>query len=171
MTSEVSKNHLIFKDSTNLWFETLLLEPTPKQQFPHYKTKKEIEQEVKRVNSEIEMYMEKNRKEKCILRDLAIEDLVLRKAYLKKRLLVKGRLPGRDDISELKKVPITTFVAFRGGFAKCLWHTERTPSMKYFKDSNTVHCFGCSINGDVVDVVQKINSCSFKEAIKILQSV
>lgn len=77
---------------------------------------------------------------------------------------------GKYDIQEAKKIPITNFMEFdRAGFAKCLWHKEKTGSLKYNKDKNKVHCFGsCGISRDVIDVVQQQRGITIGEAIKFL---
>jgi hypothetical protein len=75
------------------------------------------------------------------------------------------------SLEKAKLVPIDTYIKFRpDGFACCIFpdHNEKTPSMKYFKKKNRVHCFGCGKGGDVVDVLQAIKGCSFEEALKEL---
>ena len=83
-----------------------------------------------------------------------------------------GRERGTWEGSELemaKQYPINNLVKFgRGGSAKCVWHSEKTGSMHYYRESNTVYCFGCSRAGDAIDVYRAIHGCSFKEAIKEL---
>lgn len=75
-----------------------------------------------------------------------------------------------DTIEELKRVPITDYIEFNpAGFAHCKWHNEKTPSMKYYEDTNTVYCFGCGESADVIKVVRHLNNCSFLEALKILK--
>lgn len=75
----------------------------------------------------------------------------------------------QKDVSEVKIIPITNFIEFnRAGFAPCIWHEEKTPSMKYYSRTNTVYCFGCAEGGDVVDVFMKLQGVSFNEAIKML---
>lgn len=71
-----------------------------------------------------------------------------------------------DAIRKARAVPITEFVTFVRGFAPCIAHDERTPSMKYYKSNNKVKCFGCGFNGDTIDVVQKVFNLSAGEAIK-----
>ena len=44
----------------------------------------------------------------------------------------------------------------------CLFHDERTPSMKLYKDH--FYCFGCCKYGDVIDMVGKLFGISPKEA-------
>lgn len=72
---------------------------------------------------------------------------------------------------EVRHVPIDTFIKFtRSGFARCIWHDDETPSLKYYKDDNRVHCFGCWKNADVIDVVSHIYDVSFQEALQILRN-
>lgn len=54
----------------------------------------------------------------------------------------------------------------RNGFCKCIFHNERTPSMKLYKDS--FYCFSCQKSGDVFTFVQKMDGISFKEAFSVL---
>jgi len=81
-----------------------------------------------------------------------------------------------DDLFDIKQIPITNFMAFnRGGFAKCLWHQDKTASLKYYNEiarfPNTVYCFGaCQRTYDVIDVIQKLEGLSFSEAIKKLKT-
>ena len=50
----------------------------------------------------------------------------------------------------------------RSGFCKCPFHTEKTASMKIYRDS--YYCYGCSAHGDVFTFVQTIENCDFKQA-------
>ena len=50
------------------------------------------------------------------------------------------------------------------GFICCMFHNEKTPSMKIFEKD--YHCFGCGEHGDVITFVQKLFSLSFQEALK-----
>ncbi len=70
---------------------------------------------------------------------------------------------------EAKQYPIYQLVEFnRAGFARCIWHNEKTASMKYYKNKNTVYCFGCNKKADVISVYMQLNQCSFMEAVKNL---
>lgn len=71
-----------------------------------------------------------------------------------------------DAIKKARAVPITEYIKFVQGFALCVSHNEKTPSMKYYKSNNKVKCFGCGFNGDTVDVVAKMFNLSVGEAIK-----
>lgn len=50
----------------------------------------------------------------------------------------------------------------RKGFIRCIFHKEKTASMKVYKDS--VYCFGCGRSGDIFTFVQQMDGCSFKDA-------
>lgn len=46
-------------------------------------------------------------------------------------------------------------------------HTDNKPSMKYYSDSNKVHCFSCGANYDIFDLIeQDYNITDFNEQIK-----
>ena len=48
----------------------------------------------------------------------------------------------------------------------CMFHHEKNPSMKVFRDG--VQCFVCGKNWNVFDVVGQLNSCDFKTAFELL---
>lgn len=52
----------------------------------------------------------------------------------------------------------------RNGMALCIFHDERTPSMKLYDDH--FYCFGCGEHGDVTDLVAKLLNLSPLEAAK-----
>lgn len=54
----------------------------------------------------------------------------------------------------------------RAGFCKCIFHEEKTPSMKIYHDS--FFCYACGKHGDVFDIVQMAEKCDFKAAYQIL---
>jgi hypothetical protein len=91
---------------------------------------------------------------------------------LQRFITVKPRVSGEGtlDIEKAKQVPVNNFIQFRGGFARCLWHNDKNPSMHYYKKLNRVKCFSCGKGGDVIDVVQKLHSCSFEEAVRRLSN-
>ena len=77
-----------------------------------------------------------------------------------------------ENIDNVKNVPITDFIDFNiAGFAKCIFggHKDKTPSMKYFKESNTVYCFGCSQYADIISVIRLREKLDFVSAIKYLK--
>lgn len=73
------------------------------------------------------------------------------------------------DIQQLKKVPIDRFVKVdRMGFFKL--RNENTASVYWKKDKNTWRDFGSGEYGDVIDLVQKLNGCSFPQALETLDN-
>lgn len=54
----------------------------------------------------------------------------------------------------------------RKGFCRCVFHAEKTGSMKIYPDG--YKCFGCGEHGDVIDFVQKYFNLSFSDAQKKL---
>ena len=71
------------------------------------------------------------------------------------------------DFGEIKRT-ITPIEAARRygtvkrGFMRCLFHADRTPSLKLYGDH--FHCFGCGAHGDVIDLTAGLLGCSKSEA-------
>ena len=89
-----------------------------------------------------------------------LEDRLIRK--------MTARQTAVGDIDKAKAYPIDELIEIKHGFAKCLWHNETQASMKFYKEQNRVHCFSCNQSHDSIDVYQKLNNCSFKEAVNKL---
>lgn len=72
----------------------------------------------------------------------------------------------------LRDIPISDFIDFERGVARCIFHPDTRPSMIYNdKDSkfpNTVKCFSCGKFGTVFDVVMALYHTNFKGAVEIL---
>ena len=96
-----------------------------------------------------------------------LEDVVFNIEMSKKTGVGEDR---RHNVEMAKAVAISNFIEFNhAGFAKCVWHTEKTPSMKYYEDKNRVHCFGgCGKSGDVIDVVGQLYNIKFLEAVNFI---
>jgi len=73
-------------------------------------------------------------------------------------------------IERAKQVPISDLLDIPySQFIQCIFHKEKTASMKYNKKTNTVHCFGaCGTTHDSIDVVRQLHGCDFKTALQIL---
>jgi len=76
-----------------------------------------------------------------------------------------------QDVNKARAVLIPSLIKInRANFAKCIWHNEKTASLKYYPKSNSVYCFGCGHYDDSIGVVQQLMSYSFKDAVKWLIS-
>lgn len=80
-----------------------------------------------------------------------------------------------DRTEEAKHVPIGTVLMNMKGWNygkrvkyKCPLHNEKSPSFVWYKDQNTFHCYGCSANGDVIDLVMALEHVDFKGALNYL---
>lgn len=51
------------------------------------------------------------------------------------------------------------------GLYKCIFHNDKTASMKVYDSTNKVYCFGCGRSADVIDVYAELNNCNTKQAI------
>jgi DNA primase len=55
------------------------------------------------------------------------------------------------------------------GQAECFnGHDEKTPSLKFYDDTQSYHCFGCKTHGDVISLVQQLKGGSFQDAVNEL---
>lgn len=52
----------------------------------------------------------------------------------------------------------------RAGFASCPFHSDKSPSMKVYKDH--YHCYACGASGDVFDLVEKVCDLTPTQAIE-----
>lgn len=72
-----------------------------------------------------------------------------------------------DMIDRAREYPIDNLLDVRRGYALCLFHQDRHPSM-YVKN-NFAHCFSCGKTADTIDVYRKLHGTSFPEAVRALQ--
>lgn len=78
-------------------------------------------------------------------------------------------LINEQDVINAKMYPVTDLIKFNSqNFAKCPWHNEKSPSLKLYKQTNTVHCFGCGKSGDSIEVARALFNESFILAVKRL---
>ena len=55
------------------------------------------------------------------------------------------------------------------GQADCFnGHDEKTPSLSFFEDTQSYHCFACGSHGDVISLVQHVEGWSFIQAVNSL---
>lgn len=130
-------------------------------------------------DTEANLWLEVQRDLKRAKRDwrateFAIADaLEAAEGYRKVAARACGANPSGDTMTEriarAKAVPLSEFVKVgRNGYARCLWHDDRTPSARFYPADNALFCYAGCGRHDVIDVVQKLNSCTFVEALDII---
>ena len=140
-------------------------------------TKKEIDAILKQLDESADYFL--NRQRELVSRGFATDHIEVifeminnRRQYWEKekQLFAKPKRNGvDDDVARAKQVHIGRYVKFNNsGFARCLWHEEKSPSMKYYSDRNKVYCFSCNAHKDVIDVVMEQNRVNFKEAVRLI---
>ncbi len=50
----------------------------------------------------------------------------------------------------------------------CPFHSEKTPSMVVYNDSQSFYCFGCGAGGDVISFIMRIENLDYVEAVRFL---
>ncbi len=50
----------------------------------------------------------------------------------------------------------------------CPFHSEKTPSMVIYEDTQSFYCFGCGVGGDIITFIEKIENLSYVDAVKFL---
>lgn len=53
----------------------------------------------------------------------------------------------------------------RGGFIRCPFHSEKTPSLSVYDHGKKWKCFGCNEQGDVISFVMKLYGINFGQAV------
>lgn len=84
----------------------------------------------------------------------------------------------KEDLDTIRnKVDMLTFLEARGvafrqsgvsWMGLCPVHSERSPSFHVKPASQTFHCFGCGISGDIFSLVQEMEGLSFPGAVQML---
>jgi hypothetical protein len=75
------------------------------------------------------------------------------------------------DKESVKDIPISDYLDFnRAKKCPCIWHNDKNPSLQYYPQTNTVYCWSCGASGDIIDVIQQLHGCDFKQALKILNN-
>ena len=101
--------------------------------------------------------------------------LLMQRCHLRSPDLSPSDLPTLP-IEQAKSTPITEAVPLdklrrsssHRSVACCPVHDEHTPSFTIYTQENRAHCFGCGWHGDVIDLIQEVHQCDFKDAVKYL---
>jgi DNA primase len=59
----------------------------------------------------------------------------------------------------------------RNSMLACPFHKDKDPSLKIYTHTNTFNCFGCGVNGDVIEFIQLKEKCTKHEAIEKAKSL
>lgn len=133
--------------------------------------KKEYNILLKQTQNKIDEYKDIVRKNPArVMSQLELEDYIEKKKQLKLIIELYSKPKGEINIDKAKQYPIDQLLEFKGGFTRCIFHEEKTGSMKYYKDKNRVHCFSCNQGWDAIDIYQKLNNVEFTEAVKRLSN-
>jgi len=136
--------------------------------------KKEYTALLKQTQNKIDEYKDIVRKDPDrVMSQLELEDYIEKKKKIKKILELHTKFGTKNNemnIEKAKQYPIDQLLEFKGGFTRCIYHEEKTGSMKYYKDKNRVHCFSCNQGWDAIDIYQKLHNVEFIEAVKRLSN-
>lgn len=136
--------------------------------------KAELTKLLKETQKEIDHWLERTRDPSIneitkVFCDIVREEWVGKKTKIKSALKLHEGFGTERSLVKAKSYPIESLIDFNsGGFAKCLWHDEKTPSLKWYPKRNKAHCFGGCGDFDSIDAYQKINNVDFNEAVKAL---
>lgn len=82
------------------------------------------------------------------------------------------RTKAKDAVVSAKSYPIPRIIPIpKTKKILCIFHEERTPSMHYFSDTNSLYCFGCGKHADAIDVYRHVYNVGFSEAVKKLNTL
>lgn len=173
---EINFNWNDITDKTSLKLEPHQVEAIKRYQnrfaIPKGLTKKELKELLKNTQTKIDECLTRMRTlgpGDNILADIEREDYVDKKKRIKKILELHNDFGTEVNITKAKAYPIENLIDFNSaGFASCLWHEERTPSLKWYPQRNKAHCFAGCGDFDSIDAYQQINNVDFIKAVKAL---
>lgn len=134
--------------------------------------KKEAKKNIESLKEEIRKWKSDDKDTR--LMDIRFDEMVEKEKKLSRIVKMYGSNTDiKDKIERAKLIPIETILKVdRYGTMKCPIHSggnERTPSFHVYVKENRWHCFGaCGEGGDVIDLVSKMQSVSFGNAVKFL---
>jgi len=92
-----------------------------------------------------------------------------RLSVLESMLRWKENAAGEASLQKARTYPISDLIQFdRKGWTRCIFHDEKTPSMRYDRKKNRVWCFSCNKGWDAIDVFMRMGGGGFNDAIKSL---
>lgn len=96
--------------------------------------------------------------------------LLTRYRFMREEL--SGRVRSRheldaSDFDQARQAPLADYLTIpKNRLIPCLFHEERTPSMRLWEDH--FHCFGCGAHGTTIDIVMKLLGFDFMNAVRYI---
>jgi len=59
-------------------------------------------------------------------------------------------------------------ITLKRNFASCVFHEEKTASLRVYPENNSYYCFGCNLGGDSIDFIMRLRNLSYKDALQYL---
>ncbi len=72
------------------------------------------------------------------------------------------------DIQDVMSSYCSITRAGRNQKCLCPFHSEKTPSLVVYPDTQSFYCFGCGAGGDVITFIMKIENLDYVEAVRFL---
>lgn len=146
---------------------------------------RDVNREIKRIEKGLaELYADETNSEDVkmfvtkYVEVFFLEDLLKRKAMLKRQLGFYDGNKQELDLTTAKSVPIENLFDFKRVrpsrnriSCACPFHAEKIPSFVIYKNNNSFHCFSCKASGDSINFISKLHGYSFIESVKHLLSV
>lgn len=144
-------------------------------------TKAQYDKVIKEYETLAQTYLIKQRALKYAQEDYKYTEVIL--AMLNKKAdYYKTRRAQFDQYTEVQSTevsnniqkaknafPISNLIQFnRQGFARCPFHNDGSPSLKYYHAENYVYCYAGCGHKDLIDVLQAIEGVDFNTAVKKL---
>ena len=78
------------------------------------------------------------------------------------------QLKGLCDIVSVVSSYVDIKASGKNKKCSCPFHSEKTPSMVIYEDTQSFYCFGCGVGGDIITFIEKIENLSYVDAVKLL---
>lgn len=79
-----------------------------------------------------------------------------------------NELKNRCDIEYIISLYVNLKQAGKNKVGICPFHSEKTPSMVVYNNTQSFYCFGCGIGGDVITFIKNIEHLDYPEAVNFL---
>ena len=143
MAEEDAKHQLRINPAESRWRDDLIIDAGRRRL-------KTIQKEISAINHQLMALPNIGKKPEDIM------------AKEKKMIITEGM------IEKARSYPLEQLIEFnRAGFAKCIKHNEKTPSM--YGKKNFLHCFSCNYNADTIQFLIDRDGLTFRQAVLQLQ--